>query len=51
MIGFVFWGGAERDIVVTPCGIRGCGDIGLSEIGFVLRKRLMAAEVTEKTEE
>ena len=29
LIGFVFLGGAERDIGVNLCGIRGCGGFGL----------------------
>ena len=36
LIGFVFSGGAERDIVVTLCFIGSWGDFGVSEIGFVL---------------
>ena len=34
--GFVFWGGAERNIGVTLCGKRGCVGFGHEEIGFVL---------------
>ena len=37
LIGFVFWGGAERSILVNLCGIRGCVGSGFERIGFVLR--------------
>jgi len=37
LIGFVFWGGAERNIGVNPCRRGGCGGFGVLKIGFVLR--------------
>jgi hypothetical protein len=36
LIGFVFWGGAERNIGVTLCGKGCCVGFGLKKIGFVL---------------
>jgi len=36
LIGFVFWGGAERNIGVNLWGKRGCVGFGAAEIGFVL---------------
>ena len=39
LIGFVFSGGAGRNIGVNPCGIRGCVGFGLEGIGFVLHKK------------
>jgi len=38
LIGFVFWGGAGWNIGVNRCGIIGCGDFVVWEIGFVLQK-------------
>jgi hypothetical protein len=37
--GFVFWGWVEWNIVVNPCGIRGCVGFDLWGIGFVLHKQ------------
>ena len=36
LFGFVFWGGAEQDIVVTLCGTRGSVGFVFARIGFVL---------------
>jgi hypothetical protein len=38
LIGFVFWGGAGRNIGVTLWGKKGCVGFGVAEIGFVLHK-------------
>jgi hypothetical protein len=37
LFGFVFLGGAGRNIRISPCSTRGCSGFGFSEIGFVLR--------------
>jgi len=36
LFGFVFWGGAARNIGVNLCGIRGCVRYVSVRIGFVL---------------
>lgn len=41
LFGFVFSGGAERNIRISPCSTRGCSGFGFSEIGFVLRNNIV----------